>query len=188
MRKTTVSTRTLSLQWASLAFMSVWLLACAIPVTFIAVTGSATVTAFLGGSQLPAAVVAAQASSLGVDPAYWSNGFGESLLRDGPLFLVLNGISQFTFKSSPRGSLSRLPSPRQSSRSWLQERHQQPLNILIPASSTLQEPTAQSKSRAVLTERMSNFVLTTPEHFARAVKSLSSFFGHFIFDNSSRKT
>lgn len=62
--------------------MSVWLIACIIPVTYIALTGSATVTAFLGGRQLPDAVVAAQALSIGVDPAYWSNGFGKSLLHN----------------------------------------------------------------------------------------------------------
>jgi hypothetical protein len=55
--------------------MTIWLLACNIPVTMAAVNGSATVTAFLGGRQLPDSVVASTQRSLGADPAYWSNGY-----------------------------------------------------------------------------------------------------------------
>ncbi|KIM33073.1 hypothetical protein M408DRAFT_326733 [Serendipita vermifera MAFF 305830] len=73
--KEPISTRTLPLQWMSLAFMAVWIFACAVPATLTAVNGEAKVTAFSRGAQLPDALVAATERSLGVDPAYWSNDF-----------------------------------------------------------------------------------------------------------------
>jgi hypothetical protein len=59
----------------SLAFVSVWILATAIPVTITARNGSAKIAAFLNGNQLPDSVVAATSRSLGVDPAYWTLDF-----------------------------------------------------------------------------------------------------------------
>jgi hypothetical protein len=67
-----ISTRTLPYQWMSLAFLSIWILACEIPVTIFAATRSAKTTAFLGGQQLPASIVAATQAQLGEDPHYWA--------------------------------------------------------------------------------------------------------------------
>lgn len=72
-----LSTRTLPLQWMSLAFLSVWLLASNIAATEIAVTGSAKSTAYLGGQQLPDSVVQATEAQLGVNPLYWAQGYGK---------------------------------------------------------------------------------------------------------------
>ncbi|PVF95237.1 hypothetical protein CPB86DRAFT_688824, partial [Serendipita vermifera] len=68
--KLPISTRTLSWQWMSLAFMTVWILACDIPVIYIAVNNSAKTIAYLGSTQLPHSVVEARERTLGVNPAY----------------------------------------------------------------------------------------------------------------------
>jgi len=70
-----LSTRTLLFQWISLGFMSIWLLASEIAVTKIAVTSGAKTTAYLDGQQLPEAAVQATQTQLGVNPAYWAQGF-----------------------------------------------------------------------------------------------------------------
>lgn len=70
-----ISTRSLPLQWISLAFMSIWLFACLIPVTYYAAHGSATTTAFLNGQQLPASFVQTASASLGIKANYWSMKF-----------------------------------------------------------------------------------------------------------------
>ena len=75
-----LSTRTLLFQWISLGFMSIWLLASEIAVTKIAVTSGAKTTAYLDGQQLPEAAVQATQTQLGVNPAYWAQGFGECRL------------------------------------------------------------------------------------------------------------
>lgn len=73
--KAPISTRTLPLQWMSLGFMSVWLLACLIPVTYYAAQGGAKTTAFVGDMQLPESFVQLASNSLGVKPDYWSMNF-----------------------------------------------------------------------------------------------------------------
>jgi hypothetical protein len=57
--------------------MSVWLLACNIAATEIAVTGSAKTTAYLGGQRLPDSIVQATQAALGENPHYWAQGYGE---------------------------------------------------------------------------------------------------------------
>lgn len=61
----------------SLAFMSVWLIACLVPVTYYAAQGAAKTTASANGTQLPDAFVQTISASLGVNPEYWSLDFGE---------------------------------------------------------------------------------------------------------------
>ncbi|CAG8729852.1 9331_t:CDS:1, partial [Acaulospora colombiana] len=73
--KLPISTRTLGLQWMALGFMTVWILACNIAVTYIAVNNEAKTTAYLGGRQLSQALVEARERQLGVNPAYWSNDY-----------------------------------------------------------------------------------------------------------------
>jgi len=70
-----LSTRTLRYQWISLGFLSIWILACEIAVTKIAVTSGAKTTAYLDGQQLPEAAVEATQTQLGVNPAYWAQGY-----------------------------------------------------------------------------------------------------------------
>jgi hypothetical protein len=72
-----LSTRTLRLQWISLAFLSIWILACDVAATKIAVTNGAKTTAYLDGQQLPEAAVQATQTQLGVNPAYWAQSYGE---------------------------------------------------------------------------------------------------------------
>lgn len=72
-----LSTRTLHLQWVSLAFLSIWLLACNIAATEIAVTGSVKTTAYLDGQKLPDSLVEAQEAQLGENPHYWAQGYGK---------------------------------------------------------------------------------------------------------------
>jgi len=74
-RQQPLSTRTLPIQWMSLTFMSIWILACEIPVTKFAATGAAKTKAFLGGQQLPDSIVSATQAQLGEDPAYWAQGY-----------------------------------------------------------------------------------------------------------------
>jgi len=73
--KVPLSTRTLPLQWMSLAFMSVWLIACLIPVTYYAAHSGAKTTAFNGDQPLPDSFVQTASASLGVKPDYWSMNF-----------------------------------------------------------------------------------------------------------------
>lgn len=77
--KQPISTRSLPLQWMSLAFMSLWLFACNIPVTKAAAEGSAKTTAFLLGNQLPQSMVDRTEQQLGVNPEYWAQGYGTHL-------------------------------------------------------------------------------------------------------------
>jgi len=70
-----LSTRALPIEWMSLAFMSIWLLACNIPVTKAAAQGAAKTTAFLNGVQLPQSLVDLTQKQLGVNPSYWAQGY-----------------------------------------------------------------------------------------------------------------
>jgi len=99
--------------------MSIWLLATAIPVTYIARTGSATVTAWLGSTQLPASIVAAQSEELGVDPAYWSNDFGKSTSS----LLVVRFAAHATVPITESGTFSSSSSHPPVGSSWVCDRH-----------------------------------------------------------------
>ncbi|KAG8805350.1 hypothetical protein FRC17_005555 [Serendipita sp. 399] len=71
-----LSTRLLTAEWASLAFMTVWLLACNIPVTKTAVNGRVHTRAFLPtGVELSQAAVATTERSFGINSAYWSRDY-----------------------------------------------------------------------------------------------------------------
>lgn len=74
--KAPISTRTLPLQWMSMAFMSIWLIATLIPVTYYAAQGGAKTTASVGDTQLPDSFVQTTSAALGVKPDYWSLHFG----------------------------------------------------------------------------------------------------------------
>jgi ABC-type dipeptide/oligopeptide/nickel transport system permease component len=89
--RTPLSTRLLKFEWMSLAFMDIWIFACVIPVTYIGRTGSAHVRAFLNGNELPAAVVAATQSRLGVKSDYWHN-YSVKLQVIPPWFTLLFGV------------------------------------------------------------------------------------------------
>ncbi|KAB5592927.1 hypothetical protein CTheo_3638 [Ceratobasidium theobromae] len=65
------STRTLGLQKASLAFLTLWVFACLIPVTKFAAERSAAVAAYTGGVQLPDSLVRSTESRLGFSRVYW---------------------------------------------------------------------------------------------------------------------
>ncbi|KAG8783456.1 hypothetical protein FRC16_002359 [Serendipita sp. 398] len=68
-----LSTRLLTAEWASLAFMTVWILACAIPVTKTAVNGRVHTRAFTStGLELSQVAVAATERRFGINSAYWS--------------------------------------------------------------------------------------------------------------------
>ncbi|PVF93432.1 hypothetical protein CPB86DRAFT_790107 [Serendipita vermifera] len=70
-----ISTRTLKWQWMALGFLTVWILACNIACTYIAVNNEAKTVAYLGSTRLSQALVEARERQLGVNPAYWSNDY-----------------------------------------------------------------------------------------------------------------
>ncbi|CCA72290.1 hypothetical protein PIIN_06224 [Serendipita indica DSM 11827] len=86
-----LSTRLLKFEWISLAFMDIWILACAIPVTYIGRTGNAHVRAFLANNELAPSVVAATQSRLGVKSDYWHN-YSVKLQVIPPWFTLLFGV------------------------------------------------------------------------------------------------
>lgn len=65
------------LRWsgAIILFLTTWLFACLVAFDVIARNRQAKVTATLAGVPLPASIVAAQQSALGVSPVYWDQDY-----------------------------------------------------------------------------------------------------------------
>ncbi|KAJ7489128.1 hypothetical protein FB451DRAFT_1223809 [Mycena latifolia] len=74
-RRSGLSTRTLVVQYLSLGFFAIWLLATQIPVTVFVATRSARVEAFIDGLKLPDSVVATIERALGAKTKYSSFGY-----------------------------------------------------------------------------------------------------------------
>ena len=62
--------RTLKIQGAVLAFLSVWCFACLVPLTDFFANHSAKVTAFIGSIQLPQSIIQGVEAQVGATPVY----------------------------------------------------------------------------------------------------------------------
>jgi len=69
------STRFLGLTTLVLAFGTIWVFACLVPVTVIGVNDQAKVAAFLSGIRLPDAVIQSTEAKLGFSRKYWAQNF-----------------------------------------------------------------------------------------------------------------
>ncbi|KAJ7444591.1 hypothetical protein B0H11DRAFT_1880580 [Mycena galericulata] len=69
-RRSGISTRTLSLQYLTLGFLAIWLLAAQIPVTLFYATRSVQVSASIGGIQVGSSIVKTIENALGAKTAY----------------------------------------------------------------------------------------------------------------------
>lgn len=90
-----LSTRTLPLQTAVLAFLTVFLFAALVPFTDFVATREAEVTAFLGTVQLPQSIIQAAQRQLGVTGVYKDIDYRECfrLLFANPCCVLLSSLS-----------------------------------------------------------------------------------------------
>jgi len=86
-----ISTRTLPIQSALLAFLTLWLFATLVAVTKIAAHGSANVHAYSGGVELPDSLVKATEARLGFSRVYWDQLYVR-ILTIAPWFTFLSAL------------------------------------------------------------------------------------------------